>query len=169
MGSRASVALDAPAKRPSQNPFATTQMLEILAVCKAASVTGGLGELYHQPAPTSYAPNSLPGKAADPTSSRLVEQADVLLSCLNLLRFVLIRDRSAEARGGSTGVWSSAFQQELREEVVLPLQLRLEALQAALGRLGAEHGQEQAAWAQTRVGMVAMVCDAILEMLPEES
>eukprot|EP01043_Picozoa_sp_COSAG02_P029405 COSAG02_NODE_1829_length_10738_cov_4.595827_7_plen_224_part_00 len=153
------------------NPFGTTRVLEVLALCKAACATGGLGELYHQPAPVSASAEDLRGQAADLTSSRLVEQADVLLSCLNLLRFVLIRDHSANADdvGGRTGVRDSNYQRALREEVALPLQLRLEALQAALGRLSAEHGHEHAAWAQTRVGMVAMVNDAILEMLPRAS
>lgn len=148
------------------NPFGGSALLEILTVCKAASVTGGLGELYHQPAPTSSTEDSLLGKAADVTSSRLVEQADVLLSCLNLLRFVLLRDKpSGDAPAGRAGVWESSWQVGLRAEMTRPLQLRLESLQAALGRLGNEHGQEQAAWAQTRVGMVQMVTDAIDEML----
>ena len=150
------------------NPFGTTRVLEILALCKAACATGGLGELYHQSASVSASENVLRGKAADLTSSRIVEQADVLLSCLNLLRFVLIRDRTGHADGtrGRTGVGDRSYQRALRQEVVLPLQLRLELLQAALGRLSAEHGHEHAAWAQTRVGMVALVSDAILEMLP---
>ena len=38
-----------------------------------------------------------------------------------------------------------------------PLQVRLEVLGVALGRLATEGGHEQAAWAQTRVGMVQMV------------
>ncbi len=153
------------------NPFGTFRVLEILALCKAACSTGGLGELYHQPAPVSASQEDLRGEAADLTSSRLVEQADVLLSCLNLLRFVLIRDRSTSAAGvgGRTGVWRSEYQRALRAEVALPLQLRLEALQAALGRLSVEHGNEHAAWAQTRAGMIAMVNDAILDMLPSAS
>jgi hypothetical protein len=165
-------ALDTPARAASDtnppNPFGTTRVLEILALCKAACATGGLGELYHQSAPVSASENDLRGKAADLTSSRLVEQADVLLSCLNLLRFVLIRDRSghADGAGGRTGVGDRSYQRALRAEVALPLQLRLEVLQVALGRLSAEHAHEHAAWAQTRVGMVAMVSDAILEMLP---
>lgn len=151
------------------NPFGGGELLEILTICKAASVTGGLGELYHQPAPTSSTEETLVGKAADMTSSRLVEQADVLLSCLNLLRFVLMRDKpTGDAPAGRTGVWEISWQVGLRAEMTQPLQLRLGSLQAALGRLGDEHGQEQAAWAQTRVGMVQMVTDAIDEMLIDD-
>lgn len=154
------------------NPFGTARVLEILALCKSACVAGGLGQLYHQSDPVGASAGTLQdGNSADLASCRLVEQADVLLSCLNLLRFVLIRDRSGstDTAAGRTGVGECSYQRMIREEVALPLQLRLEALQAALGRLSAEHGHEQAAWAQARIGMVAMVSDAILGMVPAES
>ena len=48
-----------------------------------------------------------------------------------------------------------------------PLQVRLEVLGVALGRLATEGGHEQAAWAQTRVGMVQMVTDALAGILAE--
>jgi hypothetical protein len=66
-------------------------------------------------------------------------QADVLLSILNLLRFVLLRDRpTADAPAGRCGLHSDAERKRLQQGTLGPLLVRLEHQQAAMSRLGGE-------------------------------
>ena len=96
----------------------------------------------------------------------VISQADVLLSVLNLVRFVLLRDRpTATNPNGLTGLSSKAELRQLKKGVVGPLLLRLEYLQAAMNRVQ----DEQAQWAMTRMGVVEMVVQRLDEMIPVDA
>ena len=96
----------------------------------------------------------------------VLSQADVLLSVLNLVRFVMLRDRpTATNPNGLTGLSSKAELRQLKKGVVGPLLLRLEYLQAAMNRVQ----DEQAQWAMTRMGVVEMVVQRLDEMIPVDA
>eukprot|EP01050_Picozoa_sp_SAG11_P018309 SAG11_NODE_2747_length_3012_cov_1.881909_4_plen_126_part_00 len=118
--------------------------------------------------------------------SALVENSDLLLGVLNLARFLLLRERRGDTGGcarrpkahhaaervpclrrmrGRTGIWEETRVLALRQSVVGPLLVRLEALVGALSRLQTP----EARWSLTRASMVQMIAEHVMEITADEA